>query len=597
MAPCEVIVEVVFANNKAAKIHVRKGDSPRALATAFLNPFGLSEYVPMLAKQIEAAIEDQKTPRLTPKEQKEARARLYAKKQQQPKAAAASVGVEAVSSMPPPPKVSARRQRATCSRLHDEHDRLNQKVSKMQRRREEEVVVKPFRISARSRSLARRARPSSSKLESPRRRKDEWSCPKCGHLNQGGSRCERPARFEKLADACPSAWAYCDTQRFGRAEVCGMPRPRDFEPTIVSCKSRQLIDAWRGTENVWDDLYSHAFAPTVKAPEEIYPFEPTINETSRAIASREKRVEPPPPPPPPPPPEPSVDPAKQRRTDERLCYEYEVRRRREAEQAEARARKLLLDAERRSASVGRPPLAYEEARPVHNFLYRESEARDARKRERERRALVESQEAATTLASEASRAIVDERRRRAFGDMFEALVDLTREEKLSLQDLADPQLDPVKAAEACGDLDCCCAGLADAARRVLRRESEPLGFDVFFELMNSQLRGPAATKLIFPPAPPAVVKRLEEEEEEEEEAEPTFKPALVATTKLAPQRKGKIEDTLRSYAHVYRDRLQDRRDELERHRAKDLTFRPKVTRKARAATDYPLALKFRGSLS
>ena len=90
-----------------------------------------------------------------------------------------------------------------------------------------------------------------------------------------------------------------------------MARPDVGKPTICAPKSRRLIDAWRrgstktqsrsfsprnAPENVWDDLYHHAFepalcrlAPSDRKDDAELTFEPKIDEHSKAIV-REKAV-------------------------------------------------------------------------------------------------------------------------------------------------------------------------------------------------------------------------------------------------------------------------------------------------------------------
>ena len=144
----------------------------------------------------------------------------------------------------------------------------------------------------------------------------DWSCAKCGQLNSWrDDTCQRVAGTRvSLMDACESSWAWarhddaCGSKVGGPQNVlrCGEPRPREVgRPTICAPKSRKLIDKWRktgekaasknGREDVWEDLYRHAFEPACERPVAIdheeaeLTFAPQIDPHSRAIV-RERQV-------------------------------------------------------------------------------------------------------------------------------------------------------------------------------------------------------------------------------------------------------------------------------------------------------------------
>ena len=240
------------------------------------------------------------------------------------------------------------RQRETCSRLHRDGARQSKRRERARAARESEELATlasgKFRMTGRSKALARhvqprgragasiherlhdehdelvaaRARVSKLRAESKERERD-WLCPKCGHANGPAAlACQRVVGFRvNLQDACPSSWAWADEtsgNRFGgprNVVRCDMARPDVGKPTICAPKSRRLIDAWRrgstktqsrsfsprnAPENVWDDLYHHAFepalcrlAPSDRKDDAELTFEPKIDEHSKAIV-REKAV-------------------------------------------------------------------------------------------------------------------------------------------------------------------------------------------------------------------------------------------------------------------------------------------------------------------
>lgn len=654
-----LIVEVVFSNDRVAKIEVRENDSPRQLAKDFLARFGLpSALTPMLTAQIEASLCDDEKRRLGWAKKKgmtvttEKKAKKYTFAEQ--RAAVERLHGRArrdeskpdPAPAPPVPTASRSSQEASCDRLHRTASDTSRRIDVLKQRlqeREVEELKKPYRVSEVSRRLAqqqgrsglaaaRRARSQEPKLE-------PWTCPKCGYSNLGTAlACERPVKCGKpLAETCPSAWALSRRVPEG-AQACATKRPhRAHEPTIVSAKSRQLINEWRGIEQAWDVRRRKETAP-VACDEEHCTFKPNINETSKAIA-REKRVieilkealddseegfqstteqaaraaydaalaavdc--------------SQDPAiydrlyaeavakrqhsaaaagpesrresvtHQRAVADRLHGELQERRQREEEmrrRAEESAR-----AEREAAIAVRQarhgaPLLLEDN--VHDWLHQEGRVRQERHALRDRAVSAEKDRRACVKLSAASKRVLADKRRRAFEAVFNELVDLCRSDQLTLEELAEPTLPKQKAALACEHIKGCCSQVAGAAKRAILTAPNDLDLAGFCQLMHHILD--ADVKLPSKRPPP---------HQSPPEPEPTFRPALVASAP-EPQREGrKIEDILHAYSAMYAARRADLAKSIQAQTDQHLTFKPKITRKGHNVCDYPLARKYRDDLS
>lgn len=650
MGAVRMVVEVVFSNDRVAKIEVREGDEPRRLAAEFLARFGLSsEYVPMLTAQIEASLSDDASRRrrgpaachprrkLSAAEQKKARERLYKARQppvpseeQQPAGAAARKSK------------SKKSQDASVERLLREGTEASRRLavtkSTVELRELEELKPGPT-ISEESRKLARLRRGGyrdglRHRRAAVQEEPDEWTCPKCGYSNSGkASFCERAAKFSKpLSATCPTAWAV--SRRLQGATACGEPRPvKEYEPTIVSAKSRELIERWRGEDREW----CRRRHPTARAPEKPS-FKPSINKTSEAIirerklaamlrqildegdddldddateeaaraayeaalsavdacdggggavydrlyseACRRVVAE-----------EPAkerIDAARQRETTDRLHGDAEKRKLRVES---ARRAVAADDAVRRRAAVAarraRPgPILLED---VHEALHREGTARRARMNRRaadvDKRARIDS---AVKLGA-ASKRILAEKRKRAFEEIFRELAHLCRP---SLEDLADDALDAAAAFELCDDLESRPPGLREAAKNALRGKIR-IGLPDFLDAMNSQLEAARLAEATTPGGSAST------DPGENDEPLPSFTPTLIAAppdleVAVQTSRKGKkIEDLLRSYATTYKARKADLAETLRADADKELTFRPTITKKAAAVSDYPLSRKFR----
>lgn len=657
-----LIVEVVFSNDRVAKIEVRENDSPRQLAKDFLARFGLpTTLTPMLTAQIEASLCDDEKRRLgwvkqkgmtvaaekkakkhTFAEQRAAVERLYSRgRRDESKPAPA----------PAPPVHTASRSRssqeASCERLHrtayDTSRRLDILKQRLQEREVEELK-KPYRVSEASRRLAQqqgRGGFAAARKACSQEPKDEpWTCPKCGYSNLGtATACERPVKCGKpLAETCPSAWALSRRIPEG-ATACATRRPhRAYEPTIVSAKSRQLINEWRGTEQAWDERRRRVPAP-VACDEEHCTFKPHINETSKAIA-REKRViellkealedsedgvhsateraaraaydaalaavdQ-------------SQDPAiydrlyaeasvkrhqaeasaaapvplresvtHQRAVADRLHGELQERRQREEDmrrraEESARAEREAAIAMRQSRLCA--PLLLEDN--VHDWLHQEGRVRQERRALRDRAVSAEKDRRACVKLSAASKRVLADKRRRAFEAVFNELVDLCSSDQLTLEELAEPKLPKQKAALACERIEGCSSQLADAAKRAILSAPKDLDLAAFCQVMNHQLD--SDVKLPTKRQPP---------HQSPPEPEPTFRPLLVASAP-EPQREGrKIEDILHAYSAMYAARRADLAKSIQAQADQNLTFKPKITRKGHSVCDYPLARKYRDDLS
>jgi hypothetical protein len=242
-------------------------------------------------------------------------------------------------------KVLPRRQRETCARLHRDAARQRRRREKTRREldREEDKSHRSFKVRGHSTRLLQASRGEvharlyeehaaiEQAKEKARQLADDyarrrgansaqdmadWSCAKCGQLNSWrDDTCQRVAGTRvSLMDACESSWAWarhddaCGSKVGGPQNVlrCGEPRPREVgRPTICAPKSRKLIDKWRktgekaasknGREDVWEDLYRHAFEPACERPVAIdteeaeLTFAPQIDPHSRAIV-RERQV-------------------------------------------------------------------------------------------------------------------------------------------------------------------------------------------------------------------------------------------------------------------------------------------------------------------
>ncbi|KAH8066500.1 hypothetical protein JL722_946 [Aureococcus anophagefferens] len=346
--PPRMIVEIVFADDRTEHIEVRDGDDPGHLAREFLGRFGLPDtYEDVLKTQIEASIaEDERQRKLHADVAKAAvsspmgrRASMRAEESAVEAQAPATAFEKAIRSRtprdddggaaPPPPEPAAE---------EEEEEETTTTTTRPTRRRATRArggASPPTRAARRTSSARGRAgasiherlhdehdelvaaRACRSSAESASER--DWLCPKCGHANGPAAlACQRVVGFRvNLQDACPSSWAWADEtsgNRFGgprNVVRCDMARPDVGKPTICAPKSRRLIDAWRrgstktqsrsfsprnAPENVWDDLYHHAFepalcrlAPSDRKDDAELTFEPKIDEHSKAIV-REKAV-------------------------------------------------------------------------------------------------------------------------------------------------------------------------------------------------------------------------------------------------------------------------------------------------------------------
>lgn len=354
--PPKMIVEIVFADNRTEHIEVRDGDDPAQLARAFLGKYKLpASYERVLREQIVASIaEDERQRRLkqpvvqhqvdeddegavSPDDDEEAynRARqAFSAAETKPRVKRASLvwGKQGAT------KALPRRQRETCQRLHKDAARQKKRREKHRNEldREEDRLQRSFKVRGLSTRMLQASRGEvhvrlyeehasiEQAKENARQMADafakrrgadcaqdlqDWSCAKCGRMNSWrDDTCQRVAGTRvSLMDQRESSWAWAAHDECSPNVVrCGHARPEEQGvPTICAPKSRRLIDRWRknggkaaskqGRDDVWQDLYQHAFEPATERPVAIdaeeaeLTFAPRIDAHSRAIV-RERQV-------------------------------------------------------------------------------------------------------------------------------------------------------------------------------------------------------------------------------------------------------------------------------------------------------------------
>uniref|UniRef100_A0A7S3NK76 Uncharacterized protein n=1 Tax=Aureoumbra lagunensis TaxID=44058 RepID=A0A7S3NK76_9STRA len=536
-----VVVKVEFANDKVAKIKVRRGDNAEKLARKFVDDHSLNnEYVDLLTKEIKKA--------MVPVYDK-----LYLE--------------------------SAAMEERRKARQKNAEEEIRKKEN------EELQKMKSFRMSAASAKILEKKKTPTIKTKKLRTKNEEdWTCPRCGGRNNAvADRCTRFLKFRgALAESAPSCWAISDPNRsfsttWQDAVLCNATRPLPGEPTICSSVSRRLIDRWKEAENNGRPQPCTKTRTTecIKSN-----FQPEINEHSRRLVEHNRIVDAL---------VNALEVLDQGSTTSETDKAYDVyeatmletsNQEKVKEQREA-DRRRCYEYKKKEPTLNTSPCIKVKNTSVHISLHEEAKTRAKNKEiqasEADRKARLKSQ---PTLCPGSKRAWQNRQivlLRNVYDKALEASYSLT----------------PDLFAHTCS---------SELASIVCALFSVPLpSFENFKKLIleaTKKLSQPTAQKIYNAGQATIASQQIRnhqchlQKQREEDDAQLTFKPNLISSSSKQNQSHQKVSDRLYAYAKTYEKKRRAAKENLLQN---DLTFQPIITPKASSrssSSSYPLSRKF-----